>query len=81
MSVQSKVDQAKVEVFVERVLGDTSATLTTLLAILGDRLDLFKNLAEKGPATKFGIRRSHRDERALRPGMAGRNGKRGVPGI
>jgi 2-polyprenyl-3-methyl-5-hydroxy-6-metoxy-1,4-benzoquinol methylase len=44
-------DQAKVEQFVERALSDFSATLTTLLCALGDRLGLFHELATKGPAT------------------------------
>ena len=38
------MDQAKMEAFVEKVLGDTSATMTSILAILGDRLGLFKDL-------------------------------------
>lgn len=44
-------DQAKVEEFVERAIGDFSATLTTLLCALGDRLGLFRTLATGGPAT------------------------------
>jgi 2-polyprenyl-3-methyl-5-hydroxy-6-metoxy-1,4-benzoquinol methylase len=39
------------EAFVHKVLGDTSAALTTTLAVLGDRLGLFKDLAAHGPAT------------------------------
>src|SRR5437867_3951566 len=45
------LDQEKMEAFVGKVLGDTSATMATLLAVLGDRLGLFKNLAGQGPAT------------------------------
>lgn len=45
------IDQAKQEAFVGKVLGDTSATLVTILATLGDRLGLFKDLAANGPAT------------------------------
>ncbi len=44
-------DQAKMEAFVYKVLGDTSAAFTTLLAAIGDRLGLFKDLAANGPAT------------------------------
>lgn len=44
-------DPKKTEEFVHKVLGDTSATMTTLLAAIGDRLGLFKDLAAKGPAT------------------------------
>ncbi len=45
------VDQTKVEQFVGKVLSDTSATLVTLLAAIGDRLGLFKELAASGPVT------------------------------
>jgi hypothetical protein len=51
MPDQPAMDQAKAEAFVHRVLGDTSAALTTTLAALGDRLGLFKDLAANGPAT------------------------------
>ena len=46
-----QTDPQKVEEFVGKVLTDTSATMTTLLAVLGDRLGLFKDLHENGPAT------------------------------
>src|SRR5262245_57980431 len=45
------VDQEKVHEFVGKVLGDTSGLTTTILAALGDRLNLFKTLAGHGPAT------------------------------
>jgi SAM-dependent methyltransferase len=45
------LDQAKMDTFVQKVLGDTSAALTTTLAAIGDRLGLFKDLAANGPAT------------------------------
>jgi SAM-dependent methyltransferase len=51
MSDQPALDQAKMEAFVHKVFGDTSAALTTTLAVLGDRLGLFKDLAAHGPAT------------------------------
>lgn len=50
-SVQAQLDEAKVEAFVERCVGDFSSTVTLLLAALGDRLDLFKDLHANGPAT------------------------------
>ncbi|MFQ6013433.1 MAG: methyltransferase domain-containing protein [Thermoplasmata archaeon] len=37
--------------FVERVLGDTASTATVVMAALGDRLGLFKDLAKDGEAT------------------------------
>ncbi|HEY1276245.1 MAG TPA: class I SAM-dependent methyltransferase [Thermoleophilaceae bacterium] len=45
------VDQEKVHDFVGKVLGDTSGLTTTILAALGDRLNLFKTLAAHGPAS------------------------------
>ena len=45
------VDEAKQGTFIQKVLDDTSGTMTTLLAILGDRLGLFKDLAAHGPST------------------------------
>src|SRR2546425_13301558 len=51
MTNHPAVDQAKMEAFVGKVLGDTSAALTTTLAVIGDRLGLFKDLAAHGPAT------------------------------
>jgi len=51
MESEPALDQAKMDAFVHKVLGDTSATMTTTLAVLGDRLGLFKDLAAHGPAT------------------------------
>lgn len=47
----TEVDQAKVEQFVEQAIGDYSGTMTVLLCHLGDRLGLFRDLSESGPAT------------------------------
>jgi SAM-dependent methyltransferase len=51
MTDQRALDQAKMEAFVHKVLGDTSAAMTTTLAVLGDRLGLFKDLAVHGSST------------------------------
>lgn len=51
MSAQPTIDQARAEAFVGKVLDDTSGTTTTILAAIGDRLGLFKDLAANGPAT------------------------------
>lgn len=45
------VDQAETEAFVGKVIGDASGMFATLLASIGDRLGLFKDLAANGPAT------------------------------
>ena len=73
MSDPPVLDQAKMEAFVHKVLGDTSATLTTILAVLGDRLGLFKDLAAHGPATS--------DELASRMGMNERYAREWLGGM
>src|SRR5262249_41364887 len=45
------IDQARAEAFVGKVFGDTVSTGLTVLASIGDRLGLFKDLAAHGPAT------------------------------
>jgi ubiquinone/menaquinone biosynthesis C-methylase UbiE len=44
-------DQAKLDTFTERVFRDLSGTYISAMCILGDRLGLFKALADLGPAT------------------------------
>lgn len=45
------IDQHKMEEFVHKVLGDTSALTTAVLGAIGDKLGLFKNLHAQGPAS------------------------------
>ena len=67
MTQQQAVDPTKVEAFVHKVLGDTSAMAVTLMAAVGDRLSLFKHLAEAGPATSAELAaRANIDERYAR---------------
>jgi SAM-dependent methyltransferase len=54
MGVQA-VDEAKVGAFAERVMADGTASITFVMAALGDRLGLFRALAEGGPATPAGL--------------------------
>ena len=66
-TAQPTLDPAKQEAFVHKVLGDTSATMTTILASIGDRLGLFKDLAAKGPATSSELaQRTRTNERYVR---------------
>ena len=51
MTSQAAVHQAKVEAFAERAVGDFSGMMTVALCHIGDRLGLFKDLNENGPAT------------------------------
>jgi SAM-dependent methyltransferase len=73
MTSQPVLNQAKMEAFVHKVLGDTSATLTTILAVLGDRLGLFTDLAAHGPATS--------DELASRMGINERYAREWLGGM
>jgi len=45
----SEVEQAKAECFMKKVMADTSGLAVTVMAALGDRLGLFKDLAANGP--------------------------------
>ena len=66
------MDEQRAADFTGRVLADTAATATTVLAALGDRLGLFKDLAARGPATSAQLAaRSGLNERYVREWAAG----------
>lgn len=65
------VDEAKAAAFTGRVLGDTAAAATIVLAAIGDKLGLFKDLATRGPATSVELaRRTQTSERYSREWLA-----------
>jgi len=69
---QAPADPARTEAFVHKVLGDASGAFTTTLAVLGDRLGLFKELAARGPATSEELaERSRVNERYAREWLGG----------
>ena len=45
------VDQAKLEAFLGKVVGDLGATLSIELALIGDKLGLYRAMKEAGPIT------------------------------
>jgi len=51
MTTAQTVDEARLEAFVGRAIGDLGGAMTTLFCALGDRLGLFKSLSDNGPAT------------------------------
>src|SRR5690349_5377395 len=53
MAVQEAFDKAKADAFVGKVLADTAALAVTVLSSIGDRLGLYKALAQAGPATSI----------------------------
>ncbi len=64
MTTQQTIDQAKADAFLGKVLGDTAALAVTVMSSIGDRLGLFKNLAQEGPATSGELaKRAHVNER------------------
>src|ERR1700751_2196334 len=72
MAETGVIDPARQEAFVGKVVEQVSGTMTTLLAAIGDRLGLFKNLAEKGPATSTELAsRTKLNERYLREWLGG----------
>jgi hypothetical protein len=50
-SSQPSFDMSKQEAFIGKALSDASSALTCILAGIGDRLGLFKDLASNGPCT------------------------------
>jgi hypothetical protein len=66
------IDPARQDQFVGKVVEQISGTMTTLLGAIGDRLGLFKNLAEHGPATSTELAsRTKLNERYLREWLGG----------
>lgn len=66
------VDEAKVEEFVMKALGDASGMQSVLFCALGDRLGLFKDLARNGPSTSAQIaKRTKLNERYVREWAGG----------
>ncbi len=50
MTAATTIDSAKLETFVNKVVGDMSGTYSSIMCTLGDRLGLFKELDAHGPA-------------------------------
>src|SRR5947199_7312948 len=50
MTTQQGIDHAKVQAFMDKVMGDNASAVATVMVSIGDRLGLFKALAQ-GPAT------------------------------
>jgi 2-polyprenyl-3-methyl-5-hydroxy-6-metoxy-1,4-benzoquinol methylase len=66
MTTQTTHDQATTEVFLGKVLGDTSGLTTTIMASIGDRLGLFRSLAESSATSAELAQRTSCDERYVR---------------
>jgi SAM-dependent methyltransferase len=66
------LDESKVEEFLGKALTDLAGTTTVLLAAIGDRFGLFKDLAANGPATSVDLAgRTGINERYAREWLGG----------
>ncbi len=62
-----QVDEAKLEAFMGRMVGELGAAINVPLMMIGDRLGLFKAMAEAGPLTSQQLaQKTGADERYLR---------------
>ncbi|MGH7859703.1 MAG: class I SAM-dependent methyltransferase [Candidatus Binatia bacterium] len=72
MSTEPATDLAKVEVFFGKMIADLGGFSASVMTVLGDRLGLFKSLAESGPGTSEEIaRRLGLNERYVREWLRG----------
>ena len=51
MSTETTMDEGKMRTFTQKAVNDLSGTMATVMCAVGDRLGLFKDLADRGPAT------------------------------
>jgi SAM-dependent methyltransferase len=71
-TTQAETDFAAAQAFAGRVLGDASACMVTVMAALGDKLNLFKELDSSGPATSEELAsRTGTDARYVREWLGG----------
>ena len=47
-TTSSKIDEQKLNEFMQKAAGDIASTLSSMLIIIGDRLGLYKSMAESG---------------------------------
>ncbi|HZU01889.1 MAG TPA: methyltransferase domain-containing protein [Ktedonobacteraceae bacterium] len=66
MTTQQSIDQAKIEAFLGKVLTDTSGLAVTVMASIGDRLGLFKELARGSASSVELASRTGLNERYVR---------------
>jgi hypothetical protein len=66
------VDEAKLEAFVQKAIGDLGGALTAALVVIGDRLGLYRALAKHGPLTPRELAgHTETSERCVREWLAG----------
>jgi hypothetical protein len=76
MATTDTIDEAKVEAFAGKAIGDLAGAMTTLFCAVGDRLGLMKTLAAHGPATSDELaQRADVQERYAREWLRGFEGQ------
>ena len=65
MAATPTIDQAKLEAFMGQFVQDMGAAATAPLVVIGDKLGLYKAMADGEPVTPGGAGRAHRLPRAL----------------
>lgn len=72
MTDRAQLDEARMEEFADRAVGDFSSTMTVMLCHVGDRLGLFEDLHADGPATPAELaERTGLDERYVAEWLRG----------
>ncbi len=72
MAQQVQLDEAKLEAFMGKVVGDLGGTMTFMMCHMGDRLGMFKDLDDNGPANSQELAdRVDIDERYAREWLGG----------
>ena len=67
MNSEQVIDEQKLGAFVMKVVGECAAALSVPLVVIGDRLGLYRELAEAGPLTSTELaQRTGTDERYVR---------------
>ncbi len=64
------IDEAKLNEFMGRFVGDLGAAMSAALVVIGDRLGLYRAMADGEPRHARGARRAHRHRPALRARVA-----------
>ena len=71
-NIHSKIDQQKLNEFMQKAAGDIASTLSAMLVIIGDRLGLYKAMAEsEQPISSEELaKKTNANERLIREWLA-----------
>ena len=71
MTTPQSIDEALVEAFLGKAMVDTASAVVMVMASIGDRLGLFKQLAEAPATSEELAERAHVNERYAREWLGG----------